>query len=251
MDVECERCFERQVDSTRAVLHGDERLGRQRLERLGHRPGEVEDGTAGLDVRVQCLELRHLLAQRRLTGLGLDPNPLEPLLHVLGVGHQQLQPQLLEIPCGIRPRREGIGDGEQGVRAAEVPEQRSSCSGHVLNPDLCERHLWGAFDLGDASQPLVRDGRHADVRLRLVHIRPGAREFALHRLDCLAKALGDKPYLDGARFTAGDLMMTTVLRIMPDLVTDPRLTDYVARCTARPAFRRALNAQLGDFREAA
>jgi glutathione S-transferase len=81
--------------------------------------------------------------------------------------------------------------------------------------------------------------------------RPGARDFALHRLDCLAKALGDKPYLDGARFTAGDLMMTTVLRIIPDLVTDPRLSDYVARCTARPAFRRALDAQLGDFREAA
>ena len=80
---------------------------------------------------------------------------------------------------------------------------------------------------------------------------PGAREFALHRLDCLAKALGDKPYLDGERFTAGDLMMTTVLRIIPDLVVDPRLTAYVERCTARPAFRRALDAQMGDFREAA
>ncbi|HZZ37357.1 MAG TPA: glutathione S-transferase family protein [Caulobacteraceae bacterium] len=81
--------------------------------------------------------------------------------------------------------------------------------------------------------------------------RPGARDFALHRLDCLAKALGDKPFLDGARFTAGDLLMTTVLRIMPDLVTDERLNAYVARCTSRPAFQRALNAQLGDFRDAA
>jgi glutathione S-transferase len=81
--------------------------------------------------------------------------------------------------------------------------------------------------------------------------RPGARDFALHRLHALAKALGDKPYLDGERFTAGDLMMTTVLRIIPDLVTDPRLTAYVERCTARPAFRRALDAQMGDFKEAA
>ncbi|MDB5497908.1 MAG: glutathione S-transferase-like [Phenylobacterium sp.] len=81
--------------------------------------------------------------------------------------------------------------------------------------------------------------------------RPGARDFALHRLDALAKALGDKPYLDGERFTAGDLMMTTVLRIIPDLVTDPRLTAYVERCTSRPAFRRALDAQMGDFKEAA
>ncbi len=81
--------------------------------------------------------------------------------------------------------------------------------------------------------------------------RPGATDFARHRLDCLAKALGDKPYLDGERFTAGDLMMTTVLRIMPDLVTDERLAAFVDRCTARPAFKRALDAQMGDFRVAA
>jgi glutathione S-transferase len=81
--------------------------------------------------------------------------------------------------------------------------------------------------------------------------RPGAREFAAHRLNALATALGDKPYLDGERFTAGDLMMTTVLRIIPELVTDPRLTAYVERCTARPAFRRAFDAQMGDFRQAA
>jgi glutathione S-transferase len=78
--------------------------------------------------------------------------------------------------------------------------------------------------------------------------RAGAREFAANRLRSLANALGDKPYLDGDRFTAGDLMMSTVLRIIPDLMTDVRLQDYVARCTARPAFGRALDAQLADFR---
>jgi glutathione S-transferase len=81
--------------------------------------------------------------------------------------------------------------------------------------------------------------------------RPSAREFATRRLNSLGDALGDKPYLDGARFTAGDLMMATVLRIAPELVADPRLKAYVERCTARPAFQRALAAQLGDFREAA
>jgi glutathione S-transferase len=80
---------------------------------------------------------------------------------------------------------------------------------------------------------------------------PGARDFARHRLGSLAKALGDKAWLDGDRFTAGDLMMATVLRIMPDLIDDPRLVAYVERCTARPAFRRALDAQMGDFSEAA
>jgi glutathione S-transferase len=92
------------------------------------------------------------------------------------------------------------------------------------------------------------DSVYADqewARLR----RQGAREFARRRLAGLSKALGDKPYLDGDRFTAGDLMMATVLRILPDLIEDGRLSDYVDRCTFRPAFRRALAAQLGDFRE--
>jgi glutathione S-transferase len=81
--------------------------------------------------------------------------------------------------------------------------------------------------------------------------RPSAIEFAQRRLGALAKALGDEPYLDGARFTAGDLMMTTVLRIIPALVSDQRLMAYVERCTSRGAFQRALDAQMGDFRDAA
>jgi glutathione S-transferase len=84
--------------------------------------------------------------------------------------------------------------------------------------------------------------------------RPGAVDFAGRRLAGLSKSLGDKPYLDGDRFTAGDLMMTTVLRILKhtDIVTgDKRLAAYIDRCTARPAFKRAFDAQVGDFREAA
>ena len=71
--------------------------------------------------------------------------------------------------------------------------------------------------------------------------RPGAVEFVQKRLSALSKSLGDKPYLDGDRFTAGDLMMTTVLRILQhtDIVTsDKRLAAYIERCTARPAFKR-------------
>jgi glutathione S-transferase len=84
--------------------------------------------------------------------------------------------------------------------------------------------------------------------------RPGAVAFVQKRLSALSQALGDKPYLDGERFTAGDLMMTTVLRILErsDIVTsDKRLAVYIDRCTARPAFKRALDAQIGDFRKAA
>jgi glutathione S-transferase len=74
------------------------------------------------------------------------------------------------------------------------------------------------------------------------------------RLDNLSAALGDKPYLDGDRFTAGDSLMATVLRILnhTDIVSsDARLAAYVERCTSRPAFKRALDAQMGDFKDAA
>lgn len=84
--------------------------------------------------------------------------------------------------------------------------------------------------------------------------RPSAAAFLEHRLAALSKSLGDKPYLDGEHFTAGDLMMAAVLRILhrTDLVTrDARLSAYLDRCTARPAFKRALDAQLGDLRDAA
>ena len=84
--------------------------------------------------------------------------------------------------------------------------------------------------------------------------RPGAEAFVRRRLGSLSASLADKRYLDGDRFTAGDLMMSTVLRILrhTDIVTsDQRLAAYMERCTARPAFRRALDAQLGDFREGA
>ena len=84
--------------------------------------------------------------------------------------------------------------------------------------------------------------------------RPGAVAFVQRRLAALAKSLGEKPFLDGNRFTAGDLMMTSVLRILAhtDIVSsDERLAAYLERCTSRPAFRRALEAQLSDFRKAA
>lgn len=84
--------------------------------------------------------------------------------------------------------------------------------------------------------------------------RDGARAFAERRLGGLANSLGDKQYLDGDRFTVGDLMMASVLRIPAhsDIVTaDPRLGPYLTRCTSRSAFKRALDAQLGDFKVAA
>ena len=84
--------------------------------------------------------------------------------------------------------------------------------------------------------------------------RPGAVQFVQRRVSALSKSLAEKPFLDGERFTVGDLMMTTVLRILhhTDIVSsDAGLRAYIERCTARPAFQRALAAQIGDYQQAA
>jgi glutathione S-transferase len=69
------------------------------------------------------------------------------------------------------------------------------------------------------------------------------------RLDRLAEALGEREWL-GDGFSVADIAMVTVLRGVDhaDLMSSrPRLVDYVARGTARPAFERAMAAQLADF----
>jgi len=70
------------------------------------------------------------------------------------------------------------------------------------------------------------------------------------RLSELSARLGDKDWLDGDTFTAGDLLMVAVLRVLDGdaaLASYPNLVAYVARGTARPAFKRALDAQLAGF----
>ena len=79
--------------------------------------------------------------------------------------------------------------------------------------------------------------------------RPGVVEAVQKRLQDLAAWLGDRNYLED-RFTAADLLMTTVLRFLrhTDIVAQiPVLENYRLRCEARPAFQRALAAQMAVF----
>jgi glutathione S-transferase len=84
--------------------------------------------------------------------------------------------------------------------------------------------------------------------------RPGALELAEGRLKSLSAWFDGRDYLENGRFTAADLMMTTVLRISRHcdlLARYPKLDAYRLRCEARPAFKRALDAQMTDFAEPA
>jgi glutathione S-transferase len=79
--------------------------------------------------------------------------------------------------------------------------------------------------------------------------RPQVEQLVRLRFEQLANALGDKDYLEG-HFTVGDLMMSDVLRIIDStgIINDyPVLRAYKERCEARPAFQRAMKAQMDDF----
>ncbi len=85
-----------------------------------------------------------------------------------------------------------------------------------------------------------RDKPWYEARLPLVEDR------LRDRLDQLSHRLGDAEWLDGA-FSAGDLIMVSVLlRLKPSgkINEFPKLAAYVARGEARPAYKRAFDAQL-------
>jgi glutathione S-transferase len=90
---------------------------------------------------------------------------------------------------------------------------------------------------------LERDKPWHGERLPIVEDRVRAR------LSELSNWLGDAEWLDGA-FSAGDLLMVTVLRRLEGsgLVEEyPNIAAYIARGEARPAYKRAFAAQLAVF----
>jgi glutathione S-transferase len=98
------------------------------------------------------------------------------------------------------------------------------------------------FELGNVDL-FSKDEEWAKLR------RPSLIGWCEQRLDRLADALDGKDYLAG-QFTVADIAMATVLREAQDtdLVSSrPVLAAYLARCLARPAFERALDAQLAVF----
>ena len=80
--------------------------------------------------------------------------------------------------------------------------------------------------------------------------RPAVEERIHGRLKDLSARLGDRQWLDGDTFTAGDLLMVSVLRILIDqgfVESYDNLTAYMHRGIARPAFQKALADQMAGF----
>ena len=97
--------------------------------------------------------------------------------------------------------------------------------------------------IANSPRYLERDKTWYEERLAILEDRVRVR------LSELSRRLGDADWLDGA-FSAGDLLMVAVLRRLNGsgmLDEYPNLSAYVARGEARPAFKRAFDAQLAVF----
>jgi glutathione S-transferase len=85
----------------------------------------------------------------------------------------------------------------------------------------------------------------------------GAKENGLtgwltSRLDHIERVLGEREWLAAERFTVADLLMADVLRVekVRAFGDRPATEAYVARITARPAFKKAHADQLAHFAKA-
>jgi glutathione S-transferase len=132
----------------------------------------------------------------------------------------------------IAERHAGLLPDDANARARAITWMFAALS--TVEPPIVDRDIVEYLE-GDKSW---RDERMAmvDDRIRV-------------RLSELSARLGDADWLDGA-FSAADILMVHVLRRLEGsglLEKYPNLTAYIARGEARPAYRRAFDAQLAVF----
>lgn len=132
----------------------------------------------------------------------------------------------------IAERHPGLLPDDANARSRAIAWMFAALS--TMEPPIVEREV---------ARYLERDKTWYEERL------PAVEERIRKRLGELSFRLGDADWLDGA-FSAGDLLMVTVLRRLEGsgLLNDyPNLSAYIARGQARPAYRRAFDAQLAVF----
>ena len=139
------------------------------------------------------------------------------------------------IVLHIAQRHPGLLPEEANARARAIAWMFSALN--TVEPPIVERSMAVLFE---------RDKPWHAERLPMLDQR------VRRSLDQLSRRLGDAEWLDGS-FSAGDLLMVTVLRrlgssgILPDY---PKLTAYIARGEGRPAYQRAFADQLAVFNRA-
>jgi glutathione S-transferase len=132
----------------------------------------------------------------------------------------------------IAERHAGLLPDDANARARAITWMFAALS--TVEPPIVERSM---------ATLLERDKTWYAERLPMLEDR------VRDRLGELSSRLGDADWLDG-EFSAGDLLMVTVLRRLNGsglLEEFPNLSAYVARGEARPAYKRAFDAQLAVF----
>jgi glutathione S-transferase len=156
-------------------------------------------------------------------------------------------------PFGMVPAFEADGRGlfESGAIVHHI-----AAESEALMPadrhDRANTVTWMFAALNTVEPPIqnlsAMDLQHKDEQWAKLR-RPGAVNAVKVRLGALSAWLDGRDYLVD-RFTAADVLMTTVLRLIrhTDLVAEfPVLDAYVKRCEARPAFQKALRSQMADY----
>jgi glutathione S-transferase len=132
----------------------------------------------------------------------------------------------------IAERHAGLLPDDTNARARAITWMFAALN--TLEPPIFERSMASVFE---RDKPWFAERQAMlDERLR-------------SRLRDLSNRLGAADWLEGT-FTAGDLMMIAVMRRLKSsgiLEEYPNLSAYVGRGEARPAFKRAFDAQLADF----
>ncbi len=139
------------------------------------------------------------------------------------------------IVLHIAERHAGLLPEDADARARAITWMFAALN--TVEPPIWDRTM---------ARMLERDESWYEPRLR------GVEDRVRDRLRELSARLGDADWLDGG-FSAGDLLMVTVLRMLNGtelLEAHPNLSAYVARAEARPAFRRAFDAQAAVFADA-
>jgi glutathione S-transferase len=175
------------------------------------------------DVRLISFSEMKEAAHRRLHPFGQIPTYEEGDLALFESG---------AIVFHIAQRHEGLLPDDANARARAIAWMFAALN--TVEPPIVDRSM---------AMLLERDKTWYGERLAVLEDRLRAR------LRELSSRLGDADWLDGA-FSAGDLLMVTVLRRLNragGLENYPNLSAYVARGEARPAYKRAFDDQLAVF----
>jgi glutathione S-transferase len=173
----------------------------------------------------------------RLLSFGAMKEPAHLALHPFGQIPTYEEGDLALFESGgivfhIAERHAGLLPDDANARARAIAWMFAALG--TVEPPIVDREMAMLLERGESW--------HAQ-RLRVVEGR------IRDRLGRLSSRLGDAFWLDGV-FSAGDLLMISVLRRLSGsgmLEEYPNLAAYVARGEARPAFKRAFDAQWAVF----